>query len=57
MDKKELDLDNADFMVLDIPFGLIPLDIDELYPLSQNAAPKIRDGDSKQFIKNFFKKS
>ena len=54
-DKKELDLDNADFMVLDIPFGLIPLDIDELYPLSQNAAPKIRDGDSKQFIKNFFK--
>ena len=54
-DKKELDLDNADFMVMDIPFGLIPLDIDELYPLSQNAAPKIRDGDSKQFIKNFFK--
>lgn len=53
-DKKELDLDNADFMVLDIPFGLIPLDIDELYPLSQNAAPKIRDSDSKEFIKNFF---
>lgn len=53
-DKKELDPDNADFMVLDIPFGLIPLDIDELYPLSQNAAPKIRDSDSKEFIKNFF---
>lgn len=53
-DKKELDQDNADFMVLDIPFGLIPLDIDELYPLSQNAAPKIRDSDSKEFIKNFF---
>ncbi len=52
-DKNELDLDNSDFMVLDIPFGLIPLDIDELYPLSQNAAPKIRDGDSKEFIKNF----
>ena len=53
-DKKELDLDNADFMVLDIPFGFIPLDIDELYPLSQNAAPKIRDGDSKAFLKKSF---
>ena len=53
-DKKELELDNTDFMVLDIPFGLIPLDSDELYPLSQNAAPKIRDEDSKLFLKEFF---
>ena len=51
--KQDLDLDNMDFMVLDIPFGLIPLEIDELYPLSQNAAPKIPDSDSKDYLKNF----
>ena len=49
----ELDLDNVDFMVLDIPFGLVPLEIDELYPLSQNAAPKIPDRDSKDYLKDF----
>ncbi|WP_407416333.1 tRNA guanosine(15) transglycosylase TgtA [Methanobrevibacter sp.] len=51
--RHELDLDNADFMVLDIPFGLVPLEIDELYPLSQNAAPKIPDSDSKAYLKDF----
>ncbi|WP_407423825.1 tRNA guanosine(15) transglycosylase TgtA [Methanobrevibacter sp.] len=53
-DNNEIDLDNADFMVLDVPFGLIPLDIDELYPLSQSAAPKIRDSESVEFIRDFF---
>ena len=53
-DNNEIDLDNADFMVLDVPFGLIPLDIDELYPLSQSAAPKIRDSESVEFILDFF---
>ena len=52
-DKKEIDLDDADFMVLDIPFGLIPLEIDEVYPLSQSDAPKIRDVDSIEFIEDF----
>ena len=51
--RQELDLDNADFMVLDIPFGLVPLEIDELYPLSQNAAPKIPDSDSRDYLKDF----
>lgn len=53
-DSHEIDLDNADFMVLDVPFGLIPLEIDELYPLSQSATPKIRDSDSINFINEFF---
>ena len=53
-DGHEIDTDNADFMVLDVPFGLIPLDIDELYPLSQSAAPKIRDSESVEFIRDFF---
>ncbi|MCL2687549.1 MAG: tRNA guanosine(15) transglycosylase TgtA, partial [Methanobrevibacter sp.] len=49
----ELDLDNTDFMVLDVPFCLIPLNIDEVYPLSQNESPKIRDKDSIEFLENF----
>lgn len=52
--RHDVDLDDSDFMVMDIPFGLIPLEIDELYPLSQNAAPKIWDSDSKAYLKTFF---
>ena len=51
--ERELDLENTDFMVLDIPFGLIPLDIDEVYPLSQNDAPRTRDVDSIEFMEDF----
>ncbi|WP_298523559.1 tRNA guanosine(15) transglycosylase TgtA [uncultured Methanobrevibacter sp.] len=51
--ERELDLENTDFMVLDIPFGLIPLDIDEVYPLSQNDSPKTRDVDSIEFLEDF----
>ncbi|WP_458403485.1 tRNA guanosine(15) transglycosylase TgtA [Methanobrevibacter sp.] len=51
--EQEFDPEDTDFMVIDIPFGLIPLEIDEVYPLSQNAAPKIRDVDSIEFIEDF----
>ena len=51
--EQEIDLENIDFMVLDVPFGLIPLEIDEVYPLSQNDAPKTRDVDSIEFIEDF----
>jgi len=51
--ERDLDLDNTDFMVLDVPFCLIPLDIDEVYPLSQNVSPNINDIDSIEFIENF----
>lgn len=51
--EQEIDLDNTDFMVLDVPFGLIPLEIDEIYPLSQNDTPKIRDVSSIEFIEDF----
>ena len=51
--KGKVDLDDADFMVLDIPFALIPVEIDEVYPLSQNDAPKIKDIDSVEFLKDF----
>ena len=52
-EEHEIDEDNTDFMVLDIPFGLIPLEIDEVYPLSQSDAPKTRDVDSIEFIEDF----
>ena len=52
-DEKQIDLDNTDFMVLDIPFGLVPLEIDEVYPLSQNDAPKTRDVDAIEFAEDF----
>ena len=51
--EQEIDLENTDFMVLDVPFGLIPLEIDEVYPLSQNDAPKTRDVDSIEFLEDF----
>lgn len=50
--EKEIDLENTDFMVLDVPFGLIPLDIDEVYPLSQNESPRIKDVDSLEFLED-----
>ncbi len=37
--------------VVDIPFGIIPLEIDEVYPLAQNEAPDFLDEDSRKFIK------
>ncbi|MDO5823932.1 tRNA guanosine(15) transglycosylase TgtA [Methanobrevibacter sp.] len=52
-EEHEIDLENSDFMVLDVPFGLIPLEIDEVYPLSQSAAPKIRDVDAIEFLEDF----
>lgn len=43
----------TDFMVLDIPFCLIPLELDELYPLSQSDAPKIHDKIAVDFTRDF----
>ncbi|WP_405268827.1 tRNA guanosine(15) transglycosylase TgtA [Methanobrevibacter sp.] len=52
-EEMQIDLDDTDFMVLDIPFGLIPLEIDEVYPLSQSDAPKTRDVDAIEFVEDF----
>ncbi|KZX16478.1 tRNA guanosine(15) transglycosylase TgtA [Methanobrevibacter curvatus] len=42
-EENKINLKNTDFMVVDIPFCLIPLDLDEIYPLSQNEYPKTKD--------------
>ena len=36
--------------VVDVPFCVIPLEIDEVYPLAQNEAPIITDEDAKKFV-------
>ncbi|MBR5503624.1 MAG: tRNA guanosine(15) transglycosylase TgtA [Methanobrevibacter sp.] len=48
-----IDNDETDFMVLDIPFCLIPLELDEIYPLSQSDAPRIRDTMAVDFARDF----
>lgn len=45
--------EDTDFMVLDVPFCLIPLELDEVYPLSQSDAPKIRDKIAEDFARDF----
>ena len=45
-------MDDVTVMVVDVPFGLIPLELDEVYPLAQNDAPKILDNDAIEFIRN-----
>ena len=54
-DEKELNLEDTDLMIFDIPFGLVPLNIDELYPLSQNVSPKIKDKSSIEFMKDIIR--
>ncbi len=39
-------------MVVDVPFGLIPLELDEVYPLAQNESPNIIDEDARQFVRD-----
>ncbi len=38
--------------VVDVPFGVIPLELDQLYPLAQNESPRIHDEDSILMVKN-----
>jgi 7-cyano-7-deazaguanine tRNA-ribosyltransferase len=36
----------------DVPFALIPIEIDEVYPLAQNESPMNMDADAKDFVRN-----
>ncbi len=55
MDPDEL-FNDLQVAVVDVPFAVIPLEIDEVYPLAQNEAPIITDEDSKKFIKEELEK-
>lgn len=43
---------DSDIVVADIPFGIVPLSIDEFYPLAQNESPSFYDENSKDFVRN-----
>lgn len=51
-----VEVDEWQFMVVDIPFGVIPLELDEFYPFSQNESPLILDVESENFIRSIIKK-
>lgn len=36
--------------VVDVPFSIIPLEIEEVYPLAQNESPSILDEDARKFL-------
>ena len=47
------DYADADIVVADVPFGIVPLTLDEFYPLAQNESPAIIDEDSKKYMREF----
>ncbi|MDX9693744.1 MAG: tRNA guanosine(15) transglycosylase TgtA [Methanothermobacter sp.] len=51
-----VEVDEWQFMVVDIPFGIIPLELDEFYPFSQNESPSTLDVESENFISSIIKK-
>lgn len=51
-----VEVDEWQFMVVDIPFGVIPLELDEFYPFAQNESPSILDVESKGFIRSIIKR-
>lgn len=50
------DYTDSDVVVVDIPFGIIPLGLDEFYPLAQNESPAIHDENSKEYIRHIIDK-
>lgn len=48
---KNLDYADSDVVVCDVPFAIIPLALDEFYPLAQNESPSNHDENSKKFIR------
>lgn len=52
---KNTDYGDSDIVIADVPFGIIPLGLDEFYPLAQNESPTILDENSKQFIRQQIK--
>lgn len=43
--------DDVQIAVVDVPFGVIPLEIDEVYPLAQNESPLKNDLDAIKFVR------
>ncbi len=48
--------DDLQVAFVDVPFAVIPLEIDEVYPLAQNESPIITDEDAKKFVREELEK-
>ena len=46
----ESQLENMQVVVVDVPFGIIPLELDQVYPLAQNESPDDYDEDSIKIV-------
>ena len=42
-------------VVVDLPFGIIPLELDQVYPLAQSDAPGIMDLDGEKFLRGLIR--
>ena len=51
----ETQLDDMQVTVVDVPFGVIPLELDQIYPLAQNESPQDYDEDSIKMVNNLLK--
>ncbi len=45
-------LEDMQITVVDVPFGVIPLELDQVYPLAQNESPDTYDEDSIKMVNN-----
>ncbi|EKF86495.1 tRNA guanosine(15) transglycosylase TgtA [Methanobacterium formicicum] len=45
-------LEDMQVTVVDVPFGVIPLELDQVYPLAQNESPDSYDEDSLKMVRN-----
>ena len=48
----ETQLEDMQVTVVDVPFGVIPLELDQVYPLAQNESPDSYDEDSLKMVGN-----
>jgi len=48
----ETQLEDMQLTVVDVPFGVIPLELDQVYPLAQNESPDSYDEDSLKMVGN-----
>ncbi|HMK54095.1 MAG TPA: tRNA guanosine(15) transglycosylase TgtA [Methanobacteriaceae archaeon] len=55
IDEQKLDTSNLQVAVVDVPFGVIPLELDQVYPLAQNEAPTTLDEDARKEVKKIIK--
>ncbi len=51
----ETPIEDMQITVVDVPFGVIPLELDQVYPLAQNESPHDYDEDSIKMVKNILK--